>query len=384
MSVLTETRPGSAEAAARLLRTAAERDQAVRFAGGGTKVGWAPAAAGAPAVLSTRGLDRVVEHNAGDLTAVVEAGVPLARAQEAFGAAGQMLALDPPDPGGATIGGIVATNDSGPLRGRFGSARDLVVGIRVALPDGTVARAGGKVIKNVAGYDLAKLFTGSFGTLGLIVELSLRLHPVPAGTVTAAGGTTDAATLAEAVLALARAPLEPLALDWRWGGGDGAVLARFGGVAPERQAEAALRLMTAGGLSGEVIEDDQRLWQVQREGQRSPDGASVRVSGVPTELPALLDSVTRLGGRAVGRAALGLSWVRVEERDADEVAAAVRALREAVAPAPCVVLDRPAGFAEPGWPALDPGAAALMRRVRERFDPGQVCNPGALAEALAA
>src|SRR5437763_377867 len=104
-------------------------------------------------------------------------------------AAFQKLALDPPDPGGATIGGIVATGDSGPLRHRYGAARDLVVGVTVALPDGTVAHAGGKVIKNVAGYDLAKLFAGSFGTLGAIVEVAVRLHPVRP--TASAGGQSD-------------------------------------------------------------------------------------------------------------------------------------------------------------------------------------------------
>src|SRR5206468_1900573 len=149
----------------------------VRVRGGGTKLGWGPPAA--PDVeLYTSALDEVVEHNAGDLTAVLQAGVPLAIAQDRFGQEGQELALDPPLAAGATIGGVVAAGDSGPLRHRFGAARDLVLGVRVALADGTVARAGGKVIKNVAGYDLAKLFAGSFGTLGAIVELAVRLHPI--------------------------------------------------------------------------------------------------------------------------------------------------------------------------------------------------------------
>ena len=119
-----------------------------------------------------------------------------------------MLALDPPLGAGgkATIGGVVATNDSGPLRHRYGSARDLVVGITVALSDGTVAKAGGKVIKNVAGYDLAKLFTGSFGTLGAILDLSLRLHPLPPATATAVGRSGDPAALAAAAAELSHAP----------------------------------------------------------------------------------------------------------------------------------------------------------------------------------
>jgi glycolate oxidase FAD binding subunit len=129
-------------------------------------------------------LTQIIEHNAGDLTATLEAGVPLAHAQQTFARAGQMLALDPPTgaDGSATIGGIVATGDSGPLRHRYGAPRDLVVGMTFALGDGTIARSGGKVIKNVAGYDLAKLFAGSFGTLGMILSVSVRLHPLPATT----------------------------------------------------------------------------------------------------------------------------------------------------------------------------------------------------------
>ena len=115
---------------------------------------------------------QILEHNEGDLTAVLQAGVPLAEAQAAFADKGQMFAVDPPLGAGdaATIGGVMATADSGPLRHRYGGVRDLVLGITVALSDGTLAKAGSKVIKNVAGYDLGKLFTGSYGTLGLIVS----------------------------------------------------------------------------------------------------------------------------------------------------------------------------------------------------------------------
>jgi len=184
------------------LRIASEQDIAadlasggsVRIVGGGSKLGWGPQV-DAERELSTAGLDRIVEHNAGDLTAVLEAGVPLAAAQEAFASEGQMLALDPPDRG-ATIGGVVASADSGPLRSRFGGPRDLVLGVRVALPDGSVVKSGGKVIKNVAGYDLGKLMAGAFGTLGVIVEVAVRLHPRPEETATAAAGSGTGARAA--------------------------------------------------------------------------------------------------------------------------------------------------------------------------------------------
>ena len=368
--------PQGPEEAAGLLR----EGNSVRFVGGGTKLGWA-SRTDAVVELRTAGLSGVVEHNAGDLTAIVRAGTPLVRLQEQLREAGQMLALDPPlgRDEGATIGGVVATGDSGPLRHRYGAPRDLVLGLTAALSDGTLAKAGGKVIKNVAGYDLAKLFSGSFGTLGLIVEVALRLHPRPQRTATAAAGTTDPNVLGRAALALSHAPLEPLALDVRWGAGDGAVLARFGGATATAQAEAAAAVMR--GLEASVVEDDEAIWSVQREGQRSDEGTVVRVSSVQSELPRVLAAGDRVRARVVGRAAAGVSWLRLEERSDHDAAAGVEELRRELAPAPCVVLDAPAGVRQrvDPWGIPADGAADLMRRVREHFDPAGVCNAGLLA-----
>jgi len=128
--------------------------------------------------LATDGLDRVLEHEAGDLTATVEAGIRLSSLNARLAEAGQRLSLDPP--GDPTIGACIAADLSGPRRHRYGTMRDLVLGVTVVLADGTIANAGGKVVKNVAGYDLGKLLCGSRGTLALIVRVSLRLHPIPA------------------------------------------------------------------------------------------------------------------------------------------------------------------------------------------------------------
>src|SRR5690242_2269366 len=207
-------RPETVEEAAALLRDLGRQERAVRPVGAGTKLDWGGGPDGA-VELETGGLNRILEHNVGDFTAVLEAGVPISEAQAQFADSGQGLAWDPPG-GEATLGGIVATADSGPLRHRFGGVRDLVVGITVVLSDGTVAKAGGKVIKNVAGYDLAKLFTGSFGTLGLIASVSVRLHPDPPATATAHGGSDDPDRLAAAAIALSRRPLESDCLDVAW------------------------------------------------------------------------------------------------------------------------------------------------------------------------
>jgi glycolate oxidase FAD binding subunit len=337
--------------------------------------------------LLTARLDRVVEHNAGDLTAVLQAGVPLAAAQDVFAAAGQRLALDPPlaprasGAPAATIGGVVATGDSGPLRHRYGAARDILLGITVALSDGTLARAGGKVIKNVAGYDLAKLFAGSFGTLGVILEVVVRLHPRPSRTCSVVGRTEDAATVGRAASALAHAPVQMDCLDVAWEQGGGEVLVRFGGAACEVQAASAVRLIEACGLDGTVAEgNDGELWERQRSRQRSAsaEGAIVRVSGLPAELPRVIRATERAGGTLVGRAGLGLSWVELGSvSGAEDLAGRVEELRRELTPFACTVLDAPDEVRSKVdvW-GQEPSAMALMRRLKGSFDPAGVCNPG--------
>ena len=373
----TRESAATAEDCARVLGAAAERGAAVRIVGARTKLDWGGEGTPPQVELSTTGLDRIVEHNEGDFTAVLEAGVPLATAQEVFGGAGQMLALDPPG-GAATVGGVVATADSGPLRARFGAARDLVVGITVALSDGTLAKAGGKVIKNVAGYDLAKLFAGAHGSLGAIVQLSVRLHPLPPSTATAVGRSDDPAALAAAAADLSHSPLEQHGLDVRWGKGAGAVLVRFGGVAPRSEAEAAARRLADHRLTTDIVDDDEALWDEQRQGQRSQTGTVVKVSGLQTQLAPVLTLAERLRATLVGRAGLGLSWLALEDRDAGEAAAAVAELRRELAPSACTVLDAPPEVrrqVDP-WGPADAATLALMRRVKERFDPAGICNPG--------
>ena len=204
------------EEAAAEIREHAAAGRAVRPRGGGTKLGWGGQSEATD--FDTRRLNRILEHNEGDFTAILEAGVPLVEAQATFGGSGQMLALDPPLGAGAaaTVGGVIAANDSGPMRHRYGGVRDVVVGITVVLSDGAIARSGGKVIKNVAGYDLAKLFAGSFGTLGLIARVALRLHPAPARTATVIARTDDPDALAGAAARLAALPLEADCLDAGW------------------------------------------------------------------------------------------------------------------------------------------------------------------------
>ncbi|GIJ65741.1 FAD-binding oxidoreductase [Virgisporangium ochraceum] len=328
---------------------------------------------GVPAVgdtLSTGKLNRILEHNPGDFTAVLEAGVPLAEAQEAFAKAGQWLALDPP--AGGTIGGLVATADSGPARHRYGGVRDLVIGITVVLSDGTVARAGGKVIKNVAGYDLAKLFAGSYGTLGLIAEVAVRLHPLPLRTATLTGASADPGRLQAAVRKLNSRPLEANCLDIAWTGHSGQVLVRFGGHTAAERAEAARPLLD--GLDDVTVStDDDAIWAAQRQSQRHPDGVTLKVSGRPTDL----EKVLARGEPVVGRAGLGLYWVR-GPAEAEWVAD----VRAALTPRACSIVDGAAPAGVDPWPAPDRGALEVMRRVKARFDPARVFRPGAFVGGI--
>jgi glycolate oxidase FAD binding subunit len=358
-------RPASAEEAAALLRTLGEEGRPVRPRGGGTK-DWGPPIGGDCAVVETGGLGRILEHNVGDFTAVLEAGAPLAEAQAEFERHGQMLAIDPALHDGATVGGVMAANDSGPLRHRYGSMRDLVVGTTVALSDGTLARSGGKVIKNVAGYDLGKLFCGSFGTLGLIVRVAVRLHPLPAASASAVGAGDDPETLGAAARALAALPLEADCLDVQWRDDAGGLLLRFGGAAAGEQAAATVARMRDLGLEQcAVVEDDDELWMTQRVRQRGE--CVLKVSGRATDVAA----VCRTGAAVVGRPALGLYWLSLPA-DASAVAAA----REALAPRACTLLDAPDELRADAWAAPDPGALAVMARVKERFDPARIFRPG--------
>jgi glycolate oxidase FAD binding subunit len=366
--------PTTYEETAEALREAAAAGRRARIRGAGTRLRWGAPAPTPDVDVSTERLDATLEHNAGDLTAVVQAGVPLARLREELAAAGQMLALDPPGEG--TIGGLFATADSGPLRHRHGAPRDLVVGMTVALSDGTIARAGGKVIKNVAGYDLAKLFTGSYGTLGAILELAVRLHPLPPATVTAVGSSNDPATVANAAAQLAHAPAEAQCLDVAWSGGEGRVLARFAASEAAAQAADAARMLDAAGLAAQTADDDEPLWEAQRAGQRSAHGVVIRVSGLQTQLADQMRAAERAGGSLVGRAAYGLSWIALPGAEPE----AVGELRRALAPSACVILDAPDDVRErvDVWGVGDSSGVELMRRVKSRFDPAGACSQGVM------
>jgi glycolate oxidase FAD binding subunit len=374
MATINQTEPQTFAEAAEVLAAATAGRRAVRIRGAGTKLGWGRPTESTAVELSTLGLSEILEHNAGDHTAVLQAGVPLAQAQRTFAQAGQRLALDPPlgRSAAATVGGVLATGDSGPLRHRFGAPRDLVLGVTVALSDGAIATSGSKVIKNVAGYDLAKLFAGAFGTLGVILSVNVRLHPLPEGHTTALGATADAEALAAAAVALARVPLEFEALDVAWHKGRGGLLAQCAGPEHSRRGRRAAKLLDELGLVDvDLTEEDGTLWERQRAGQRSQAGAVVRIAHAPSALADVLRATDAAEGTLVGRAALGTSYVEAPPE-------AVPALRRAVAPARTIVLDAPAALRarDDPWEDPEPAALTLMRSIKDRFDPAGTCNPG--------
>jgi glycolate dehydrogenase FAD-binding subunit len=239
--------------------------------------------------LTTGGLDRILEHEEGDLTCTVEAGVRLSSLNAALARAGQRCSLDPP--GDPTVGALLATNASGPLRHRFGAPRDLVLGVTLVLADGTIANAGGKVVKNVAGFDLARLVCGSHGRLALIARASFRLHPLPGAARTLVVESGDTAGVAAALL---RSQLQPSALDVLHSGRV-AVLFEGSERAVAAQFDAA-RSLVGGEESADGIWDDSRARQGAARG---------RVRFSPGDLASALADLDE----AVVRPAAGVAYV---------------------------------------------------------------------------
>jgi glycolate oxidase FAD binding subunit len=292
-------------------------------------------------ILSLQKLDRILDHRHGDLTVTVEAGLRLKQLNETLGAQGQQLPLDPPDTDGATIGGLLATNDSGPARQRFGTPRDLVIGVQLATTDGRLAKAGGQVVKNVAGYDLSKLISGSFGTLAAIVSATFKVSPLPGASKTLVIEGVDADRLVRFVDDISGSQLEPVAFEIRArqgvrGSPERGCLVRFASL-PEVvdvQVKHAAARAAACGLSPRAVGDDEQAW-LWRTQSALAEGAArtavVRVSWLPANLARVLALVEQVAqGTAVdliGRAAVGAGTIRIEG-DTNQQAAAIGLLRQ--------------------------------------------------------
>ena len=290
--------PGSTDEAAALLRAAAEHDMTVVFRGSGSRLGWGAPFTRCDLMVDTRRMDAVIEHADGDLVARVQAGARMGDVSAVLASAGQEIALDVPS--FATVGGVVASGLTGPRRLRYGSPRDLLIGITVVRADGTVAHSGGKVVKNVAGYDLGKLFAGSAGTLGLITETTFRLHPLPAARlfVTAefpAGlrqqerGAPTAGC--DAVAAAANSPLVASAVELHRAapGGPMRVAVLLEGSADGVLARAGRLADLLGSGSGSVSAEAPAWWP--RSLAAPGDGTLIRVSFWVSALGRVLDAI---------------------------------------------------------------------------------------------
>ena len=373
--------PADAQQISAILRFANECGLSVVPTTGGTKLAWGNPVA--PEIdLSLARLNLVTEHAWQDLTCTVQAGCIWDEMQTRLALHGQMVALDPLWPHRATVGGVVAANESGALRLRYGGLRDLVIGMTIVLSDGTIAKTGGKVVKNVAGYDLHKLLTGSFGTLGIITEVNFRLHPVEQHARTFTAIAPDPAQLAQPLANLLRAQISPSAVQLRIDGSQCALDTRLC-ARPECLSDHAAQLQQIFG-SLPMSEANESVWLARENLFAHPAASIVKASMLPAEIgsiaadcrqnAAALGLEISLVAQATGLATIALSG------PPQVILSAVNRLRTRLFSSgggSAVILQPPADLRG----KLDPwdchsDALPLMREIKRRFDPNRILSPG--------
>ena len=385
-SVVVE--PGSVEEISETMKLASAEGLTVSVRGGGTKTGLGAPPKSVDIILSMVRMDSIIEHVPGDQIVRVEAGVKFQELQAKLAEANQMLALDPSETSaGATIGGVVAANSSGPRRLKYGTVRDLIIGVTVVLADGTIAKAGGKVVKNVAGYDLGKLFTGSLGTLGVIATANFRLHPRPETARTLAVEVDTPQVALEAAQAIVHSQVEATAVELHWSEGAKLVSVLLesipGGIDAKVEATTFL-LKPFGEVRTLTDEEGQNLGPLRPPDATSAGEVAVKITAPPADLASVLDCVIdacerkNVPARMTGHAGTGVTYVGLsgDEAAVVEVIEEVRGIRVrgggglVVLAAPVSVKEK----VEVGGPAGD--YLGLTRRVKEKFDPGYLMNPG--------
>jgi glycolate oxidase FAD binding subunit len=398
--------PVTVEEVAEVMRLASRENAAVIPWGGGTAMSLGNIPRRYDIALCLSRLNQIVEHEPADLTVTIQAGKSLADLQRHLAESGQFLALDPPSSQNATIGGILAVNASGPSRHAYGTARDLILGMRAVQADGRIIKAGGRVVKNVAGYDLSRLFIGSLGSLGVIVEACFRLAPLPRAERTAVVSLPSALeawhfvaqtaniSLRAVELLNAAAVRQPTALSEPTEDGYALVLAMAGEpTALERSLKeiGELSRRTAASAFAEVDESAQgQLWQaIAALAQPSSDASLVcKAAVLPSQVPTLSEQLETTG-RELGLEPLLLShltagivysaWPLPQDEAAQPALNLATALRQAVAGlgGSLVVEACPLALKERidvwGEPAAD---FPLMRRIKEQFDPQGMLSPG--------
>ena len=381
--------PGTIEETSEVMKLASREGLAVSPRGGGTKMGLGNPPREVDLILSTARMDQIIEHVPGDQIVRTQAGLKLQDLQESLAESDQMLGIDPPEEG-ATIGGIVAANSSGPRRLRYGTVRDLIIGIKVVLADGTVAKAGGKVVKNVAGYDLSKLFTGSLGTLGVIAEANFRLHPIRETARTVFLEVDEHEKIAGAVQELTHSSFSQFVLDaleMRWEGDRGVIAALFEGIEPavEAQASTAVEVLRSHGETSVLGEaDGEEFWESFARRPWATGDVGLKIGAPPSDLTAVLDSAAGAAGRAgvevslSGHAGTGVTFAGLSGAE-DALVEVVEEVREirlrrggsvVVQEAPLSIKERLDTWGSSG------DYLGLTRRVKEKFDPGYTMNPG--------
>ena len=354
--------PASIEEAGEILSRLSREKQRCLFTGAGTKPGPGAPAKGIDALVRTGRLSRIVEYEASDQVVSVEAGIPLAALQKELATQGQRLALDPPFASKATLGGIIATASSGPRRMRYGGVRDLILGVTVVRADGVVARGGGKVVKNVAGFDLPKLMCGSLGTLGLIAAATLRLHPLPEAEATLVARSLPTGSVPELLDKLRDAQIEPAAmLATRTGPGRWDVAVLFEGFeAGVRQQQGRLR---------EIAPFDPGDPWKEHSAMRESGAVRLKVAALPTALPQVEQTLFSAlpDARIAWYPSLGLGYVST---DLVQIAPLLESARRGLS---VVVEAGPADLDAWGPP---PPALRLHQAMKARFDPDGLLAPG--------
>jgi glycolate oxidase FAD binding subunit len=333
-------------------------------------------------ILSTTRLNQVLEHAWADLTVTVQAGCSVQTLQNTLAQRGQRLACDCLWPERSTVGGLLSTNDSGALRLRFGALRDLIIGVTLALSNGTLASSGGKVVKNVAGYDLPKLATGAFGTLGVITRAVFRVHPLPHNTRTLSFSTENWQTMQQHVLSIQDSKLAHAALQVRCAAGgqpsaDILFEATEAGISAQ---ESQLRNLLGSTCAEQAAES---VWNARQELWSLMDSAVVaKISVLPTEITRIAGDLKQIGGSQKLQwqlvvQATGVGMLRLDG-ETDRLSAAVEQLRAEVKGhgGSIVILHRPNGLTSlDAWG--NPGDAfPLMRAVKQQLDPKGTLNPG--------
>jgi glycolate oxidase FAD binding subunit len=374
--------PDTPQAFADALKYASAQRLPTVISGDGTKLSWGRPPAALDLVVSTSRLNRLIAHRHGDLTATVQAGMKLRDLNAALSGERQWLPIDSAFDD-ATIGGVVATNDSGPSRHRHGTPRDLVIGITLALTDGRIVKAGGTVVKNVAGYDLGKLVSGSHGTLAGIVDATFKLVPIPQTSATLVARYTDAESLARDVAALEATQIEPAAFDLRAEDGETPfqLKLRIATSPAARDAQiTAARSLVSGRTTILTDAAEQATWAAQLDVLSQGD-ATVRFSWLPSRLPQVLALLTELqrsgevrvvfAGRVMGAGTARL----VGEQTA--LAAAVERLRASTDVGNVVLLRGSRELKErAGVWGPERASDRVARAVKHALDPAGVLNAG--------